>query len=277
MSTIDNNKNTNPTPDQPQTSSTPANTTTNALGDIANSVSDIAKSASKASALAGGAAQAAMTLSHIGPIIAGVIAIVAAAAGITIAVYQSKLKIDETANIVEEIKKISEFTSACYYEDYILKNEKVVEKKKLFKDEIEMVPCEIVITVCGKVRAGFDLSTLGANDIVIKGDTIDIKLPTPQVFDVISNPSDYSIFEETGEWSHDEIVAMQVKGKENMLANAHKHNILDKANEYGKERISALFETFGFNVINVTLSEIPVVAEEPTTEVAPSETTTTQN
>ena len=50
-----------------------------------------------------------------------------------------------------------------------------------------------------------------------------------------------------------------------------------KANKYGKERISALFETFGFNVINVTLSEIPVVAEEPTAEVAPSETTTTQN
>ena len=168
-----------------------------------------------------------------------------------------KPQIEKTANIVEEVKKISELTTACYYEESVLQKEKIITKKQWFSSDVDTVKNTIVLTVLCKVRAGFDLSMLGENDLVVKGDTVNIKLPAPKIFDVISNPSDYRIFEESGDWKHDEIVAMQVHGKERMLQNALANNILEKANIIGKERVATLFATFGFNVVNVTLSEVP--------------------
>ena len=38
--------------------------------------------------------------------------------------FGRELKIDNTANVVEKIKSISEFTTACYYEEAVLKNRK---------------------------------------------------------------------------------------------------------------------------------------------------------
>ena len=168
-----------------------------------------------------------------------------------------KPQIENTANIVEEIKKISELTTACYYEESVLQNNKFTTKKHWFGNDVDTVKHTVVLTAMCKVRAGYDLSMLGENDLVVKGDTVNIKLPAPKIFDVISNPSDYRIFEESGDWKHDEIVAMQVQGKERMLQNALENNILEKANIIGKERVATLFATFGFNVVNVTLSEVP--------------------
>lgn len=168
-----------------------------------------------------------------------------------------KPQIENTANIVEEVKKISELTTACYYEESVIQNEKTTTKKQWFGNEVDTVKHTIVLTVLCKVRAGYDLSMLGENDLIIKGDTVNIKLPAPKIFNVISNPSDYRIFEESGDWKHDEIVAMQVQGKEKMLQNAIDSNILEKANIIGKERVATLFATFGFNVVNVTLTDVP--------------------
>ena len=38
--------------------------------------------------------------------------------------FKRELKIAETANVVEQIKKISEFTTACYYEEFVLTKER---------------------------------------------------------------------------------------------------------------------------------------------------------
>ena len=172
-------------------------------------------------------------------------------------------EIEKTENVVQEVKKISEFTTACYYEESVLKSEKITEGKTWFGVKTDDVVDAIVLTVKCKVRAGFDLSQLAENDLVIMGDTVNIKLPVPKVFDVISNPSDYKIFEESGEWGHEEIVALQVGGKQRMLENALNSNILEKANAIGKERIVSLFTAMGFNVINVTLSDIPAREQAP--------------
>lgn len=183
-------------------------------------------------------------------------------------------KIEKTANVVEKVRKISEFTTACYYEEYVIKNEKLGEEKSFFSSKVDTVNYEVVITVKGSVRAGFDLSALGEQDLIVRGDTIDIKLPAPQVFDVISNPSDYKIFVETGKWEHDEIVAMQSKGREHTLNNALNSNLLQRANKVGKERITALFNNFGFSVVNVTLTEPAAAPEEVAEETTSPEETT---
>lgn len=38
---------------------------------------------------------------------------------------KKNLKIDDTANVIEEIKRIGEFTSLCYYEEMAWSNQKV--------------------------------------------------------------------------------------------------------------------------------------------------------
>ena len=75
----------------------------------------------------------------------------------------SELKIDDTANVVEKIKKISEFTTACYYEEFVLKEEKKEASKlegvaKFVKVQADSTLNEIVILSKGTVRAGYNLS-----------------------------------------------------------------------------------------------------------------------
>ena len=167
------------------------------------------------------------------------------------------VKIENTANVIEKVKKISELVTTCYYEEYVLLSKKnELKEVGLFKKSVDTLYNEIVITVKGTVRAGFDLSKIADDGIKVHGDTIDIKLPAPQILDIISNPSDYTIFEESGKWSHEEIVALQSQGKERTLNNALQHNLLLKANEAGKERVADLFRSFGFSVVNVSTTPI---------------------
>ena len=80
------------------------------------------------------------------------------------AFWDTGLKIENTANVVEQIKKISEFTTVCYYEEAVVKNEKQTSANNTITDFLKLSPDsiheEIVIIAKGKVRAGFDLSKI---------------------------------------------------------------------------------------------------------------------
>ena len=246
---------------------------TSGATDVAGKVAGVTKTVGK---VAGGVAKSAGLFTNISSfiianlqtiLIAGAISAAIGFVGYIVVDMFAKPQIEDTANIVEEVKKISELTTACFYEESVIQSAKTTTKKHWYGEAIDTVKHEIVITALCKVRAGFDLSMLADGDLVIKGDTVDVKLPAPKIFDVISNPSDYKIFEEIGEWSHNEIVAMQVEKKEKVLQSALDHNILEKANHIGKGRVVTLFQCLGFNVVNVTLSDIPVREQAP--EVAP--------
>ena len=84
------------------------------------------------------------------------------------------------------------------------------------------------------------------------GDTLRVVLPAPEIFDVITNPSDYDIFVEQGGWTHEEITELQIGGRERVLANAMDDKILQKADSIGRERLTSLFQTFGFGVVELT-------------------------
>ena len=111
---------------------------------------------------------------------------------------------------------------------------------------------EIVLITRGKVRAGYDLSKITEQHLKISNDTISVLLPAPEVFDAIINPSDNDIFIEEGQWSHEEITAMQVNCRERLLNNALERGILEKANKLGEEKIKNLFKSLGFAEVLVT-------------------------
>ena len=171
-----------------------------------------------------------------------------------------ELKIDKTANVVTEIKKISEFTSACFYEEIILTEKKasdnVTNKVTGFFGKKEAV-CkdEIVIIANGKVRAGFNLQNLKDENIVVKGDTLSINLPKVEIFDVIVNPSDFDIYIEEGKWSQDQVTKIENKAIERVKADAVKDGIMKKAEESGIKKLTEIFKTFGFSEVNITIAK----------------------
>ena len=160
--------------------------------------------------------------------------------------------------MVEHVREISEFTTASYYEEFVVQESKIVAKESLFgfkKDQVDSVQNEIVIILKGKVRAGFDLSKMTEANLCAKSDTLLVQLPAPELFDVIINPSDYEIFIEEGKWSHDEIQAFQVQSKEQLRSHALQEDIVGKAKTEGKERLTNLFKTFGYKVVEVSIKE----------------------
>jgi len=244
--------------------------------------------------------------------------------------FKHELSIDKTANVVTQIKKIAEFTTACYYEEFVLIKEKYTyhEIKKYDKDAsnsnlinmqksaesawkamkgaagkalgmekedndttakgkvlsaantskesavaagsaganlvasaapevLELAKKDnsyidstkvgdIVFIVKTRVRAGYDFSKIGENDLTVSGDTLSIKLPEVKIFDIIANPSDWEIYDRTCAWEDSEIRAIQTNAKEGIKQDAIDYGILEKAASFGKESLSSLFKTFGF-------------------------------
>lgn len=160
-----------------------------------------------------------------------------------------ELRIEDTDNVVTEIRKIAEFTSACYYEEMVLHYSK--ESTKLLSNKKD----EIVILAKGKVRAGFDLSKLRDEDIAVAKDTLTIVLPKAQVLDVIVNPSNIEVFDEQGNWSHAQVSKVERAARQKLRKDATEYGLLDKATTIGIEKLTGLFQSFGFKVVNISVAQ----------------------
>lgn len=172
---------------------------------------------------------------------------------------EDDLKIDKTANVIVEIKKIGEFASACYYEEMVVKkykrsdfNDSGLGKLRTMVTNGESVD-EIVLIANGKVRAGFDLSEIDADKMYVSGDTLIMELPSARVFDVIMNPSNYEVYVETGTWDHSLVTSIQKEARDSLEYHALSSGLLKKAEEAGKNKLEDLFRAFGFRhiVMNV--------------------------
>ena len=188
----------------------------------------------------------------------------------------TKLEIEKTTNLVTEIKKIAEFTTACFYEELVIqdvkykyKERKVYKKsdnwwkRQIGKDK-EFVGAEIdsteigkiVLIAKGKIRAGLDFSKLTENDFRIQNDTLYATLPPAEIFDIIINPSDIEFFHRDGNYWDDASIAQLVsESKDLMYKHAMDENILEKASKYGVEKMSNIFKTFGFKEAVVSIKE----------------------
>ena len=189
----------------------------------------------------------------------------AALAPIAVEALKGNDKIDDTANVVEEVKKIGEFVSACYYEELVVTQTKtsgdneVTDSaqtegyfKKMMGSVSKMMQTEgqIVFITKGKIRAGFDLQKLTEKDIKYANDTLFLTLPPVETFDVIMNPSDIRVMYESGKWSHEEMTDFVVMAKDSMLVNAKNIGFEEKAKESGIKKMETMFATFGFpNVV----------------------------
>lgn len=189
---------------------------------------------------------------------------------------RKKTKIANTTNVVSEIRKMSEFTTAAFYKELVLQDAKFKYKDRniykksdnwykrqlgLDKEIIETVTDSteigrIVIIAKGVIRAGFNFSRLTANDFEVRNDTLFVTMPQAEIFDVIINPSDIEFFDRRGNfWDEENIKEIINNGKSEMYEQAMNENILGKANRYGKERMGSIFKAFGFKEVVVSIKE----------------------
>lgn len=191
------------------------------------------------------------------------------------------LSIEKTANVVEEIKKIGEFTTACYYEEMVLQDSYVDKTQVMGRDADKLAgkalrkvgldswaskadnvstvvnsDNEILLIGKGYVRAGFNLAKVQESDLNVHGDTLDITLPPTEVFDIIMNPSDFTTEYEKGTWSHELTKPIKERAKATLEQNAIEGGILAKAEENGKKQLEAIFTAFGFKQVNITVNSM---------------------
>lgn len=157
---------------------------------------------------------------------------------------RKQLRIETTANVVSEIKNISEFTSAAFYEEVIIQH----EKGKVFKDNV-------VIIANGKARAGFNLSKITSEDVVVEDSVLTVKLPKAEILDVIVNPSDFDVYIEEGKWSDEEVLQIKNEARDKIRKDAIADGLLKKAKESGVKMLTEMFKAFGFSKVVVEVKE----------------------
>ena len=181
----------------------------------------------------------------------------AVAVVLTLGVRREKrgLSIDDTPVIVTKIRSLGELTTACYYDEMVLSRTKQnafsssplgsIARDGLGKD----VDDHLVIIAKGTVRAGLDLMKMTDEDIRFVGDTAYIRLPAPQYLDVIVNPSDFEVFDETGKWSHEEVTRLQDTARQRLLMGADHYGLKSKAYAGAMDAVTELLAASGYTYI----------------------------
>lgn len=148
--------------------------------------------------------------------------------------FRKDKRIDKTANIVTEIKKIAMLVTACYYEDLLIKED----------------GDKIIYIVKGTVHAGIDLKGLRQEDIHVQGDKMIVSIPHSTILDVIVNPSDIDPFK--GNVNFNEVKRIVVDAKKKIVENAKSEGkLLARADEIAEKNVKAWFKVFGFKDVNV--------------------------
>ena len=221
-------------------------------------VDKIKTSGESVGAAAGKAAAGAATKAILPYVIYIIIGVVLAGAFVFVApkiFTRRPLSIADTANVVDKIKKIGEFTTVCYYEELAIMDKRIDTIGKFIWGGYNTTENEIVLIGKGLVRAGFDFKKVNEGDIHAHGDTLDIVMPKAEVFDIIMNPSDFTTEYEYGTWSHENTKTLKARAKQQLEQDALECGLLKKAEKNGQTRLKSLFAVFGFNTINITIKE----------------------
>ena len=169
------------------------------------------------------------------------------------------LTAQETQTIVTRVRAMASLVTASYYDEVVLKTTKP-RTVNAFGANLALPDDELCIISRGKARAGVDLTKLSDDAFSMCGDTVTVRLPEPELFEIILNPSDYEIFVEDGRWSHEEVVAIESRAKEAIRRDALAAGLLDRASESAGRQIDRLLRSFGYKEVVVVPHSLPLPA-----------------
>ncbi len=168
-----------------------------------------------------------------------------------------KVVIDQTPILIKNIKTIAQLVTVTSYDEVVVDSlvyNKAAAIFDLFRrvSPMAMLPSpqkQLVLIGRGKVLAGTNLQKLNYQSIKVSNDTAWINLPEAEILEAIINPSDFETFEERGQWSDNEVIAVKVKAREKMISRAIERGILDKANKKASAVIENFLHTAGYKVV----------------------------
>lgn len=171
------------------------------------------------------------------------------------------LKIRDTRTLVTRVRSLSSLVTACYYGE-VVQTARKQRSMNAFGASLPLPEDEICIISRGKARAGIDLSKLDDDALMLSGDTVWVRLPEPEIFEVILNPSDYEIFVEEGKWSHEEVVAIERRARDVIRRDALAAGLPAKARESALQQLDRLLRAFGFKEVILSASSLPLPSGE---------------
>ena len=161
--------------------------------------------------------------------------------------------IDNTPILVKEINSLSQLVTITAYSEIVVDSVKQFTVPILpgVSAPIHLLDNELVLVGKGKVLAGVDLAKITAKDIYVKDDSVSITLPKAEILQVITNPSDFETFNETGNWSDTEVTTVKIKLRNKMIADAMQQNILPKAAAVANVMMENFLRSVGFKKVNL--------------------------
>ncbi len=114
---------------------------------------------------------------------------------------------------------------------------------------------KLLLVASGEVVAGFDLTKVQENDIVVQGSSVTLTLPAPEIlYSKVDNNQTYIYLRETGLFVPPD---PNLEGEARRLAErrlvswADEHNILDKAKDFGTLYLESFLRSLGFSEAKV--------------------------
>ena len=173
---------------------------------------------------------------------------------------ERSLKIEETATLVDQVRRIGELSSAGYYEELVLTDhdDSYLAEIKRATGLHRLTGSDDFVIICkGRVRAGFDFTKMEAADFALAGDTLRLTLPPVEILDVVINPTDYELF--AGHRTHEETIGIILLAKQRLRADAVRAGILDQAELSAETTLRRLFASMGSpNLVLTFRKEYPL-------------------
>lgn len=171
--------------------------------------------------------------------------------------------IDETPLVISEIRKIAELHTANLYCEVVADSVVIspAEAAMIAMRNAGVFPIipstvftgskKMVVIAKGRVIAGLDLSSLNEKNIRVKNDSVWITLPTAKILEIITNPSDFEIFTEEGDWNSNEINAVKQKAVGIMRTEAINRGLTNQANDRAKKLMEDFLKASGFVYVEI--------------------------
>ena len=163
-------------------------------------------------------------------------------------------RIAATDNIVEEIRKIGELTTARYCEELLIKTSRDASGQVVFTEDRmpHLMKSYLIKRVRGTVRAGFDLSNVEASDITFNERVLTLKLPHAKILETIVHQDDIETLVESGKWSHENSVDVMQKAYEMLERNAAASGLIPSAETSAKTELKHIGRLLGFNEVKIS-------------------------
>ncbi len=114
---------------------------------------------------------------------------------------------------------------------------------------------KLLLVAAGEVVAGFDLTQIGADDVIVQGKSITLWLPPPEIFYVrVDNQKTYVYLRETGFLvSPDPHLETQARrmAEQALEQWALDHQVLSKAEEFGVLYLKSFLRSLGFTDVTI--------------------------